>query len=333
MASDFDPRSAYGAGLVGCRKNPRSDEIFADYIIRSGGNPVGEDVAHEWEFAGAGAGKLTLLFPAVMKVFPDCWPGPAQLTGDCVSKASANCLLTSLGMEIANGLPDEVSGHVEVAPDLPPEGVRNSVIASESLWAWRGYDGDGWVCSEAAKVACEKGFLLRKPYPDLKIDLTNYTTATLRLGGSRAPGAEWLAESKQHVARTATFLKGREQVRDFLAAGFGVFNCSGLGFSSTRNEDGVADQNARWSHATSWLGYDDRPDTVKKYGQALVLWNNSWSKWNRGPRRVRGTDIDIPDGSFWALADTIDRCSCIALSSVAGWPRRKHTTFGATGHI
>jgi hypothetical protein len=46
-----------------------------------------------------------------------------------------------------------------------------------------------------------------------------------------------------------------------------------------------------------------------------------------------GTSIDIPEGAFWALADTIDRCTCIALSSVAGWPRRKHTTFGASGNV
>jgi len=73
------------------------------------------------------------------------------------------------------------------------QGITQGVIAPESLWAWRGYDGDGWICSRAAQVACEKGFLLRKPYPELGFDLTKYTNKTLRLGGSRAPGSEWLA--------------------------------------------------------------------------------------------------------------------------------------------
>jgi hypothetical protein len=48
---------------------------------------------------------------------------------------------------------------------------------------------------------------------------------------------------------------------------------------------------------------------------------------------VMGTDIDIPHGAFWALASTIDRCSCIALSSVAGWPRRQLPSYGAKGNV
>ena len=331
--ADFDALAAYSNGLMGCRANPRSDEEFADYIIRHGGSPDGGDVAHDWDFADAGRGKLSLLFPAVMEVFPNCYPGPTQLTGDCVSRAASNCLLTSLGMEIAQGKPDEVTGKIEGPPELPAAGVENGVVSSESLWAWRGYDSDGWVCSEAAKVASEIGFLVRRPYPSLKIDLTNYTEETIRLGGSKRPGDAWLAESRQHVARTATFVRGREQVRDFIAAGFCVFNCSSLGFDNKRNEDGVSRQVGVWHHAQHWHGYDDRPETIEKYGEPLVLWQNSWNKWNSGPRRIRGTTIDIPEGSFWALASTIDKCQCIALSSVAGWPRRQHTTFGATGNV
>ena len=333
MASKFNPAEAYSSGLVGCRANPRADEVFSDYIIRHGGDPNGSNVAHEWDFADKGKGKLILLFPRVMEVFPDCWPGPAQLWGDCVGAAAANALLTSLGMEIAEGAPDEVTGFVEVAPEIPPEGVKQSVVARESIFAWRNFSGDGWFCSEAAKVCCEKGFLVRKPYPELGIDLTRYTNQTIKLGGKPVPGEAWLKESSKYVARTATFLKGRDQVRDMLYQGYGIFNCSSLGFSRTRNEDGVSSVSGSWAHAQCWLGYDDRPETHKKYGQALVLWNNSWNKWNDGPRRVRGTDIDIPHGSYWALASTIDRCQCIALSSVAGWPRRKHTTFGARGNI
>ena len=330
----FDPLKAYTDGLPGCRADPRADELFVDSIIRAGGDPDGGSVAHDWEIADGGRGKLTLLFPAIMQVFPECFPGPSQLTGDCTVRAAANCLLGSLGMEIYSGKPDEVTGKVEGAPELPEAGIRNGVVASESLWAWRGYDRDGWVCSAAAQVATEKGFLIRKPYDHLKIDLTNYTESTIRLGGSRPPSAEWLAESKQHTARTATVLRGREQVRDFLHAGYCVFNCSSLGFERTRDANGFSRQATQpWFHAQTWHGYDDRPETHQIYGQALVLWQNSWSRWNSGPRRVRGTDIDIPHGSYWALASTIDKCHCISLSSVAGWPRRKLMSFGATGEV
>jgi hypothetical protein len=331
--SDFDPSAAYSSGFVGCRKDPRADEVFADYVLRYGGDPNGANVAYDWGLEQAGAGKLSTLWRTIDAVFPGSLPGPSQIFGDCVGWGCSRALLGSLSAEIYDNKPDEVTGKLEGAPELPAEGIRESVIAAESLFAWRGFNSDGWVCSEAAKVACEKGFLIRKPYPELKIDLTRYTEKTIRLGGATPPGESWLRESKQYVARTATFLKGREQVRDFLASGFGVFNCSSLGFENTRNEDAVSRQVGRWAHSQAWAGYDDRPETHKKYGQALVLWVNSWSRWNSGPRKVLGTDLLIPEGCYWALADTIDRCQCIALSSVAGWPRRKHTTYGAAGNV
>lgn len=331
--NDFDPKVAYDSGLVGCRKDPRADELFEDSVVRAGGNPVGAEVAHEWELAGAGVGKLTMLWLHVEHVFPGCWPGPPQLWGDCVAKAAANCLLTSTCCEIVSGKPDEETGKIEGVPELSKEGVKNIPVASESLWAWRGFDQDGWVCSEAAQVATEKGFLIRKNYPDLSVDLTKYTDRTIKIGGSKRPGDKWLAESKQHRARTATVLRGREQVRDFLAAGYGVFNCSSMGFSDSRNEDGFSQQRGTWAHAQSFIGYDDRPETVKKYGQPLVAWLNQWGNWNSGPRRVLGTNYELPSGAFWALASTIDRCNCIALSSVAGWPLRTLPTYGATGNV
>jgi hypothetical protein len=333
MAGNFNPAKAYEQGLVGARFDPRADEEFEDSILRAGGQPDGGVVAHRWEFAENGKGKLTLLFPSAMEVFPDYLPGPSQNRGDCVARAAANCLATSLALEIHSGEPDEVTGRLEGKPELPEDGVRANVVASESLWAWRGYNRDGWVCSRAAQIAGEKGFLIRKPYPELGIDLTRYTESTNRLGGSSPPGSKWLEESSKHVARTATKLSGREQVRDFLAQGYCVFNCSSLGFSNSRNEDGWSAQRGSWAHAQTWIGYDDRPSTVQKYGQPLVLWQNSWGKWNSGSRKVRGTNINIPHGSYWANASTIDQCSCIALSSVAGWPRRKLPTYGAEENL
>lgn len=252
---------------------------------------------------------------------------------NCVARATANALLASISMEIDDGKPDEVSGIVEDRPDITEVGVRNGVIASESLWAWRGYSEDGWICSRAAQVATTKGFLARREYPDIGIDLTKYTKDTLKLGGSKRPSDKWLAESSKRVARTATVVTGREQVRDFLWAGFGILNCSGMGFERTRDQFGASRQVGRWAHAQSYWGFDDREETHRIYGEALVLWGNTWAKWNSGPRLVRGTDIEIPHGFFWAKASTIDRASNIALSSVAGWPRRKHTTYGARGYI
>lgn len=333
--SDFSPLDAYNKGHVGARVDPRADEVFADRILRYGGDPNGSNVAYDWGLENAGAGKLTLLFPTVERVFPGCYPGAAQLTGDCVAAACARALATTIACEVMDGKPDEVTGRIEGAPEMPKKGIEEWPIAQESLFWHRQSDSDGWVCSEAARVACEKGFLVRKPYPELRVDLTEYTKLNIFKWGATPPPAVIDSETKKHVARTATFLKGREQTRDFLASGFCVFNCSGMGFESTRGEWGVARQIGRWAHAQTFIGYDDRPETHKKWGQALVLWQNSWARWNSGDRRVYlREDIEIPEGCFWALADTIDRCgSVIALSSVAGWPRRQLPTYGARGNV
>lgn len=333
--SEFDPFDAYSSGLQGARRDPRADEVFADYILRYGGDPSGANVAYDWGLESAGAGKLTLTYQALEHVFPGCMPGAAQLWGDCVSHGCAHAIGLSMTCEIMSGQPDEVTGKVEGAPELPRVGIEQFPVAPEALFAWRGRSGDGWVCSEAAKVACERGFLVRKPYPNLKIDLTEYTSATTRLGGATPPGADWLAESKQHVTRTATYLKSREEVRDFLASGYGIFNCSGLGFTKTRSEFGVCEQSGSWAHSQAFVAYDDRPETHKKFGQALVCWQNSWGKYLSGPRTIYNTNgLQIPEGCYWALADTIDRCgSVIALSSVAGWPRRRLLNYGAEGNV
>jgi len=330
---DFDPLEAYSQGFVGAYSDPRADEEFADSIIRHGGDPNGASVAHHWGIADAGKDKLVTLTPVVEDVFPGSFPGPPQLVGDCVGRATANCLLGSIAHEIYDGKPDEVTGKVEGKPELPDAGVKHGVVSSESIYAWRGYNSHGWICSASAKTAMDKGFLIRKPYPDLGIDLTQYNRTTIALGGSPVPGSKWLAESQRHVCRNATILKTREEVRDFLAAGYCVLNCSSLGFESTRNEDGFSKQVGSWAHAQIMCGYDDRASTKAKYGQALVQWQNSWNRWNRGPRTIRGTNLQIPEGGYWALASTIDRCNCIALSSVAGWPRRQHTTYGAEGFV
>lgn len=331
--SDFDPKAAYSAGLVGCRFDPRALELFCDLVYRTGGDPDGGRVSWEWGLEDVGKGKLVTTWLNVEQVFPGCWPGPPQVVGDCVSHGCANALLTSLACEIVSGHVDEETNRREGAPELSPEGVANVPISSESLYWWRGSSSDGWVCADAAQVAINKGFLVRREYPDLKLDLTRYSESNIRMFGQRAPSEGIAEESKRHRARTATVLNSREQVRDFLASGYGVFNCSNLGFSDERDEFGYSQQTGSWAHSQSLIGYDDRPETVQKYGEALVLWLNSWGRWNKGGRKVRGTSLLIPEGAFWAKASTIDRCRVFALSSIAGWPRHKLPTYGAEGNI
>jgi len=270
--------------------------------------------------------------------FPGCWPGPGQAVGDCVSHGCKNACLTTLGCELAAGEPDEVTGKIEGKPEISAEGISQGVLSTEAIYWYRypqmGRSMDGWICSAAAReVTTNAGLWIRKDYPDLGFNLTKYSAGNIRHYLGRRPPEEVTKQGQQHLIRTATNVKGFEQVRDFLAAGYGVFFCSSLGWSNSRNEDGVSYPRGSWAHSQSWIGFDQRPETVRKYKEPLVLVLNSWARWNRGPRKVMGTNLMIPEGSYWTPASTINRCSGIALSSVAGWPPRKLPSYGAEGNI
>jgi hypothetical protein len=331
----FDIVEAYAHGLVGCSEDPEADRRFDEYIRANGGDPVGADVVHEWGLKDLGRGKLVTPWVVVEKVFPGCWPGAAQDIGDCVSHGTKNCCLITLACEIYDAKADEVTGRIEGAPEISEEGLKEGALSTEAIYWWRGHGGaNGWNCADSARqVTTNAGLWPRKNYEEIGIDLTTYSGSKATKWGGSPPPENVAKIGREHLIRTATKVSGREQVRDFLAAGYGVFNCSGLGFSRTRDEHGVSRQSGSWSHSQCFIGFDDRPETHEEYGQALVCWINSWAVWNSGGRRVRGTDLDIPEGSFWALAETIDSCSCFALSSVAGWPRRKMPDYGARGYI
>jgi hypothetical protein len=330
-----NPLHDYDRGMRGAWIDPREDELCVDSILRHGGDPSGEHVAHTWSFADKGKGKLVPFWAHVEKEWPGCWPGPPQDRGDCVSWALLRAALQTWTAELIDGQPDEVTGIVEGKPYVSPTGVANCVLSSEAAYWWRGWDTEGWTCSGAARaVTNDCGIWLRQDYPQFKIDLTKYSGSVAGRWGARKPPNEIREAGRKNLIRTATFLKNPEEIRDFLWAGYGVFFCSGLKWSSTRDENGYSPVvPGSWAHAQGICGYDDRPETVSLYGEALALVINSWGRWNRGGRSVRGTELTIPEGCYWTKASTLTRGQCVALSGVAGWPARKLHTLGAKGNV
>lgn len=322
----------YGNGFAGVIDDKEQKEAFKEDIRVAGGWATGDEAASAFGLFGNGKGKLSLPWLATWKVWPECWPGPGQTTGDCVSWGTKNACLVTLGAEIVSGKPDEVTGRIEGPPDVPAEGINQGVLSTEVIYGHRGHSGQGADCARLARyVVSVGGLMVRKNYEEIGLDLTRYNSSIGARWGGRGTPEEVNKIAKEHPVRTATELSGQEQVRDFLASGYGVNTCSGLGFSSTRNEDGFSEQRGSWSHSQAIIGYDDREDTIKKYGEPLALWLNSWGKWNSGPRRVRGTDIDIPDGAYWARASLFRRCYLVAFSSTQGWPSKQLPDYEPAG--
>lgn len=337
MNDKFNPVWEYDHGLRGAFIDQREDELLVDSILRAGGDPNGEHVASTWEFEGLAKDKLSATWNLVMRVWPGCWPGPPQDRGDCVAWSLMRAALTSWTCEILDGKPDEITGVIEGKPEVADEGVKNCVISSESAYWWRGWDSEGWTCSAAARaVSNDCGIWLRQNYPQFKIDLTRYSARTAGLWGARKPPDEIREFGRQHLVRTSTVIKDHMAVGDFLAAGYGVFFCSSLAWSKTRDDDwGYSPTtNGSWAHAQAVVGWDARPETLRKWGEPLACILNSWGpRWNRGNRKVYGENLFIPEGAYWTKASVLARCQCIALSSVAGWPARKLPSFGAKGKV
>lgn len=310
----------YEAGYKGADQNEAAYEEF----LRVMQDPDGYRVAHQYGLADNGADKLVIPFIHILGLYPGGLPGAAQERGDCVSHGTKNAALLTMCCDIVAGKPDEVSGQIEGPPEVPEEGIKQGVLSSETFYWYRGYNGDGWYCAAGATVATKKsGLFVRKSYPELGIDLTRYSGRNAGLYGSRAPGSEIQAAGKLHLIHQATELSSFEEIRDFLASGYGISSCGSEGFSSSRNEDGVSERRGSWAHAMAYIGADDRPSTKQKYGGPLVLILNSWGPtWNSGPTRIMGTNIDIPPGSFWARWKDIKGREAFAFSGTNGFPAR-----------
>lgn len=328
-------RRLYDDGAAGCELRPTAiaahNERFDDAIRAAGGWPAGDDAARVFQLEDYGDGKLCLNFLDVVKLYPAAFPGPAQQRGDCVSHSQRTADLVTVCCEVERGEPDSITGLVEGAPDIPTVGQKNGCFSSEWSYWHRGSRSDGWICGAAAIVSTQHGAMVRRRYTDT-LDLTTYSGELAGRYGRNAPPDEFETIGRQHLIRTATRVTGLEQLRDFVAAGFGVSSCGSESFSSARNEHGVSKRTrAGWSHAMAITSVDARASSIDVYGSPLFLVQNSWGVWNRGPREIRdaadgtGNPVLIPRGSFWARWKDIKRRTFYAMSSAAGWkPKRLH---------
>jgi hypothetical protein len=332
--SVVDIRKAYENGFIGASCDPERTAALKAMIAADGGVPEGAAACSQFGLEETGKNKLTLLFREIYALYPDCLPGGAQGRGDCVSWSTRNACLGTMCAEITSAKPDEVTGKLEGAPEVSARGIASGVLSTEAFYNFRGHSGDGWFCSDAAQVAIKKsGLWLRKDYPEIGLDLTEYSSRNAGKYGGNAPPASWLAVGKNHLLRTATVLHSFEELRDMLANGYAVSSCGSEGFSDQRDVNGVSLRKGSWAHAMAYLACDDRPEIHKLYGGPLVMLQQSWGDWNEGGKRIFGTFIDMPTGAFWVKWSDIKNRDMIAFSGVNGWPRKKLKSYGALGNI
>lgn len=292
---------------------------------------VGLDASAAFGWQDSAKGKLVVPYKNIEMLWPTCMPGPAQGRGDCVSHSAKNSALMTLACEIVAGEPDEVTGEVEGPPVISQAGQRAGALSTEAIYWWRGHGGDGWSCHHASRVLInESGMWVRKDYrPDFEFDLTNYSSRLAGKWGRISPPDEVKEFGTKHAIRQATELSSFEEVRDFLYQGYGISSCGGEGWSSKRDSNGYSRRSGSWSHAMAIIGADDRQAVRSKYGEPLICILNSWGRWNSGGRKILNTNLEIPEGAFWAKWSDCRRRSFIAMSGAEGWPPQKLPDWGA----
>ena len=257
--------------------------------------------AAAYDLHGSGEEKLSLPFKSLLKFDAGFGPAERQTTGDCVSHSTRNAIDITRSVEI------DVKGDRE-------EFVARG--ATEGIYQSRGHRGQGMTCSGATRYVHQNGgILIRKNYGD--VDLSEYDST---LGAKhRIPNNIYTTEAKKHQVQTVSNVRTVEEARDALANGYALSVCSGYGFSSRRDSNGIAARGKGWSHAMSWIAADD---TRERKNETLFLVQNSWGMWNSGPKAH-----DQPDGSFWIrekdARGMLSGGGAWVFSNVHGFPARK----------
>jgi len=266
---------------------------------------------------GIGSGKICNPWRAASALDPG-WvgdPDESQQLGGCVGQGVTN------------------AGTIDYSVDaLYGETTFEGRLAPEANYRSRGYNSQGANCQQLAEWITRDGpggLLPRKKYtsPDGSetVDLTRYNPSWATRGSSGVP--RWLAEIAAKCKASVYRCSSPEAVRDAIAIGFGVLACGGEGYSSTRNEDGVAAQRGSWAHAKLISGYDGSGEMVRKYGGlGLFLWMHDWGPWNSGPKRH-----EQPDGSWWTVTRCVEINACWAIGQVTGFNRRLDFSIGEIG--
>jgi hypothetical protein len=235
----------------------------------------------------SGKGKIQLLFKIVEGVAGK-FPLRHQRIGDCVSMA------TAMSVDVAKSVDIEIHKDFE---SWIAETATEDIYAGARVDIGKGrIRGDGAVGAWAARYVNEYGALPRGKYGN--VDLTTYSGDKARSWGRAGSGVPktLIPVAKQHPILTVSRVDTYEQCRDLIYNGYGVFVCSGQGFSYTRDSEGFARPEGSWSHAMAIVGVDD------SYKRKGVLIANSWGVFNKGPKRH-----NQPDGTFWVDADVLER--------------------------
>jgi hypothetical protein len=318
LSSPEDCIALYERGFAGFYSDPAAEAALVAEIESKGGYARAIGAISHHHLYNAGEGVLSLPYLAAMRMYPGCLPGGSQARGDCVSWSLRSASLVSYCASLLWGDNPE-----RFAPPIVSDAARASgVFSTETFYWYRGHSGEGWNCGDAARIALTKsGMMVRKNYPDIGIDLEEYSGATAGKWGAYPPPDNVVAVTSRNLFSTATVCKTWQEVRDMLANGFALATCGSEAFERKRDENGVCRRsNSVWHHAMSFIAADDREEMKRRYRcEGLVLVQNSWANYCGDACPISGSKFNIPGGSFWARWEDVRERYMVAIGGGRGF--------------
>lgn len=251
-----------------------------------------------------GKGKINLAYLPVLAFEPTYGTWEAQTRGSCVSHGTRN------------------GGMCDYAADaLMGQTQYKGRFCTENIYAHRGHRGCGADCytlSHCVGKDGKSGFLVRGKYGD--VDLTTFSSKTEAWGASHANGSSVDEIAAQNKSLNVFRCDSPEEERDAHALGFGTNGCSGLGFASSTDANGLAEQRGSWSHSMARAATIDTEWAHKTYGGLIVCTIQSWGDWNTINGKPEGVK-HVPGGSFWVRGKLFGRYSIYGYADVVGFGR------------
>ncbi len=328
--ADDDIIELYEQGFVGASYDAVAAYDLRKAIMDAREEIEARDAIAKYHLGNTGTGRLVLPYTAAMEIYPECLPGGRQRRGSCVAWCTRNAAMVSYCAHVKYGTDNFV------APEISTDGIENGCFSTDAIYWWRGKDSDGWFCDAAARIAMTKGGLvIRKPYPSVGLDLTKYDPAMEGKWGRKPPPADVADICDNNLVKNITEVKSYEEARDMIANGYALSTCGSEAFAKKRKGPyGICERSSgTWYHAMAIIAGDFRKDTIKKEGP-LFLVQNSWGNYlGNSHNTVYGTNQTIPEGSFWARWDDLDRRRIVAIGTSHGWPAQNLPDFGLTDVI
>lgn len=265
---------------------------------------------------------LVSLHDAAVKVTGSYLPGRDQgQAGTCEGFANIRAVELSMLVAIARGanfLWDNVGLAIE-----PGYGYSRVEIGKRKLGR-----GDGSYGAWMAQALKDLGVTFRKKFPDLGIDLSEYSIALARDWGYNGVPDNLEPILRQHPVRAISKITTIDGLKRALAAGYGVAEGSCYLLNRNRNSQGIIDAyygGPRSGHCQSIVGY------IVIGGVTYFCWDNQWGKYHGGPTHPK---FPCPAGGLvhesWTQK-ALDAGDTWAFSDVVGFPQRDYLDWGSIG--